>query len=208
MNRLGSIYKWHLFSSPPLSLSKTRINSLSRTRRSVMSSNNKLVLYSFPTPNGVAVSILLEELKVHCWIEVSRSMAYWRNPVTGCIRRTGLWVSTRIASDVNALTMESAGLWRWASWTPILVRFTIKSSPLGSSKLVAFIVINSHINLLQRSTQMGVSRQSRTMVSTFSRRQPSSSTSLRSLTKITSSLVIRWRTRKATVRSCNGCSLQ
>lgn len=123
MNRLGSIYKWHLFSSPPLSLSRTRINSISRTR-SIMSSANKLVLYSFPTPNGVAVSILLEELKVRCWIDLEVSR-YHVILTESCDR---LHTADRIMSEYTNC------IWRciWRKRTEDGIRRVVKMSIMDS----------------------------------------------------------------------------
>lgn len=66
MNRLGLVFK-HLQSSPSLPLTTSRVNSNhTPTARNIMSSSNKVTLYTQGTPNGVPISIFLEELKVRC----------------------------------------------------------------------------------------------------------------------------------------------
>ena len=58
MNRLGLIFK-HLQSSRSFPLTSSRVNNLNEA-----SMSSKVTLYTQGTPNGVPISIFLEELKV------------------------------------------------------------------------------------------------------------------------------------------------
>lgn len=80
-----------------------------------MSSSNKLTLYTFGTPNGVAVSILLEELKV-C---LSNWRTYTSISVTdaaiGCLWRTrlrvGYWGATpRVLAWISYLLYRAISM--------------------------------------------------------------------------------------------------